>query len=137
MNNNITAPVTVPMPAAMAGLTGHFSSTREILSELGRHMAAGGAFSDTVMGFDHPSVTGDRHDRITSDLCGSAVLQESIGHLTNPPAGAPPAETLQTIALYHVAEFCKAQVDHELAIIRSNIRTALSEIDVDRKFKTV
>ena len=51
MNNNITAPVTVPMPAAMAGLTGHFSSTRDILSELGRHLAAqraGGPCSSRV-----------------------------------------------------------------------------------------
>ena len=100
MNNNNTANAAVPMPAAMADLIGDFTSTRGILSELGRHMAAGGEFVDTVMGFDHPSVTGDRHDRITSDLCGSAVLQESIDHLINPPAGAPPAETLQTITLY-------------------------------------
>ena len=82
MNNNITAPVTVPMPAAMAGLTDDFSSTRGILSELGRHMAAGGAFSDTVMGFDHPSMMDDRHDRITSDVCASAVLQASLAALT-------------------------------------------------------
>ena len=94
MNNNTTPNVAVPMPAAMAGLTGDFSPTREVLSELGRLMAAGGEFFDTVMGFDHPSMMDDRHDRITSDLCGSHVLQESLGHLSNPPAGAPPAETL-------------------------------------------
>ena len=35
------------MPAAMAGLTGSFASTRGVLSELGRDMAAGGEFFDT------------------------------------------------------------------------------------------
>ena len=49
MNNNNTANVAVPMPAAMAGLIGDFTSTREVLSELGRHMTAGGAFSDTTV----------------------------------------------------------------------------------------
>ena len=137
MNNNPPATVAVPMPAAMAGLTGDFDSVRAVLAGLGLDLATGGMFVDTVMGCDHPSMMGDRPDRIASDLCGSHVLQESLDHLSTPPAGAPPAETLQTIALYHVAEFCKAQVDHELAIIRTNIRTALSEIDVDSKFRTV
>ena len=99
MSNNNNATAVVPMPAAMAGLTGDFASVRAVLAGLGLDLATGGTFVDTVMGCDHPSMMGDRHDRITSDLCGSHVLQESLDHLSNPPAGAPPAETLQTITL--------------------------------------
>ena len=113
MSNNTSATAAVPMPAAMAGLTGDFTSVRGVLSELGRDMAAGGAFFDTVMGFNHPSMMDDRHDRVTSDVGGSAVLQASLVALTDPPDGDAPAETLHNMALYHTAEFCKAQVDHE------------------------
>ena len=137
MNNNTTATVAVPMPAAMAGLIGDFTSTRGVLSELGRLMAAGGEFSDTVMGFDHPSMMDDRHDRITSDVCASAVLQASLAALTDPPDGDIPTKPLHTMAYYHIAEFCKAQVDHELSIVRTSVRTALTAIDVDSKLQTV
>ena len=92
MSNNTSATAAVPMPAAMAGLTGDFTSVRGVLSELGRDMAAGGAFFDTVMGFNHPSMMDDRHDRVTSDVCGSAVLQAAVAALTadGGPCGPPP-----------------------------------------------
>ena len=61
---NATAVVPTGMPAAMAGLTGNFASVRAVLAGLGLDLATGGTFVDTVMGCDHPSMMGDRHDRI-------------------------------------------------------------------------
>ena len=48
MSNYNNATAVVPMPAAMAGLTGDFDSVRAVLAGLGLDLATGGMFVDTT-----------------------------------------------------------------------------------------
>ena len=50
MSNYNNATAVVPMPAAMAGLTGDFASVRAVLAGLGLDLATGGMSVDTVVG---------------------------------------------------------------------------------------
>ena len=135
MSNKTNTNAAVPMPAAMAGLIGDFDEARGVISGLGRKMEHAGAFCDSVMGDDLPSMTEDRHSRITSDLCRSRILQECFESMTNPPFGAPPADTLHTLAYLHVSKFCQAQVDHELSLVRTRLHHALSDMDLDSELE--
>ena len=136
MSNNQSASI-LPMPAAMAALPSGFPVTTEVLAGLARKMEPEGAFCDTVMGDNHPSMVDGRHDRITSDMCRSVRLQEALSQLASPPQGAPPADDLLTVAYYHIGEFCKAQVDHELHLCRTRLRDAIGYVDHGGEFEKV
>ena len=104
MSNNDNAAI-LPMPTAMAALPSGFPITTEVLAEIARKMEPGGAFCDTVMGDNHPSMMDDHHNRITSNMFQSVRLQEALSQLASPPHGAPPADALLTMAYYQIGEF--------------------------------
>ena len=58
MSKYTDATAVVPMPAAMAGLTGDFASVRAVLAGLGMDLATGGTFVDTPGAVRYTAVFG-------------------------------------------------------------------------------